>query len=99
MNKKSGREHQRHSTCQGNGWMALRSPSLSGLVEEDPAELPVVARLQRPLLQQEEQRQRYLGEDGRAPAVHEDLRCQREQQHMKLIILKITLFDATVITR
>ena len=57
--------------------MALRSPSLSGLVEEDPAELPVVARLQRPLLQQEEQRQSYLGEDGRAPAVHEDLRCER----------------------
>ena len=46
---------------------------LSGLIEEDPAELPVVARLERPLLQQEEQRKRYLGEDGGAPPVHEDL--------------------------
>ena len=46
---------------------------LSGLIEEDSAELPVVARLERPLLQQEEQRQRYLGEDGGAPAVHEYL--------------------------
>ena len=46
---------------------------LSGLIEEDPAELPVVARLERPLLQQEEQRQRYLGEDRGAPPVHKDL--------------------------
>ena len=33
----------------------------------------MVARLERPLLQQEEQRQRYLGEDRGAPPVHEDL--------------------------
>ena len=53
--------------------MARKNPSLSGLVEEHPAELPVVAGLERPLLHQEEQRQGYLGEYGRAPSVDENL--------------------------
>ena len=47
----------------------------------------MVARLQRPRLQQEEQRQGYLGEDRGAPPVHEDLSIMSD-----LLIKYIKLF-------